>query len=59
MGTYGKFDIYMLEQDENGWGQLRHIPRPINSQYTDEAANLSADGQVMLFTSDRPGAGMN
>ena len=56
MGTYGKFDIYMLEQDENGWGQLRHIPRPINSQYTDEAANLSADGQVMLFTSDRPGA---
>lgn len=56
MGTYGKFDIYMLEQDENGWGQIRHLPRPINSQYTDEAANLSADGQVLLFTSDRPGA---
>lgn len=55
MGTYGKFDIYMLERDENGWGQLRHLPRPVNSEYTDEAANLSADGQVLLFTSDRPG----
>lgn len=54
-GTYGKFDIYMLEKDDNGWGQLRHLPRPINSEYTDEAANLSADGQVLIFTSDRPG----
>ncbi len=53
-GTYGNFDIYMLEKDESGWGQLRHLPRPINSKYTDEAANLSADQQTLIFTSDRP-----
>jgi len=55
-GTYGNFDIYFLERDSNSWGALRHLPRPINSEYTDEAANLSADGQVLIFSSDRPGA---
>lgn len=54
-GTFGNFDIYFLEKDSNSWGALRHLPSPINSEYTDEAANLSADGQVLLFTSDRPG----
>ena len=54
-GTYGNFDIYFLERNASGWGALRHLPRPINSEYTDEAANLSADGQVLLFSSDRPG----
>lgn len=54
-GTYGNFDIYFLERDSSGWGALRHLPRPINSEYTDESANLSADGQFLLFTSDRPG----
>ena len=54
-GTYGNFDIYFLERDSVGWSALRHLPRPINSEYTDESANLSANGQFLLFTSDRPG----
>ena len=53
--TYGKFDIYYIEQENGEWGSLRHFPMPINSIYTDEGACISSDGQTMIFTSDRPG----
>lgn len=53
--TYGKFDIYFIEQENGEWGSLRHLPMPINSIYVDEGACISADGQTMIFTSDRPG----
>ncbi|MGB9771424.1 MAG: OmpA family protein [Candidatus Kapaibacteriota bacterium] len=54
-GTFGQFDIYYIKRDENGWGPLQHLPYPINTQYVDEGACLSADGKVLIFTSDRPG----
>ena len=54
--TFGNFDIYYIEQENGEWGSLRHFPMPINSIYTDEGACISPDGQVMIFTSDRPGA---
>lgn len=53
--TYGNFDIYYIEQENGSWGSLRHFPMPINSIHTDEGACISSDGQVMIFTSDRPG----
>ncbi len=53
--TYGKFDIYIAERDTLGWSKLLHFKEPINSQYHDESANLSSDGKILLFTSDRPG----
>lgn len=55
-GTFGNFDIYYAEREENGWGSIRHFPRPINSEFTDEGANLYSDGKAMIFSSDRPGA---
>ncbi len=54
-GTFGQFDIYYIHREENGWGPLQHLPYPINTQYVDEGACLSADGKVLIFTSDRPG----
>lgn len=54
-GTFGQFDIYYIHRDENGWGPLEHLPYPINTQYVDEGATMSADGRVLIFTSDRPG----
>ncbi len=54
-GTFGKFDIYTIERDNLGWGPLHHLPKPINSSYVDEGANISSDGKAMIFTSDRPG----
>lgn len=53
--TFGNFDIYYVEKEGQSWGSLQHFHMPINSQYTDEGACLSSDGQVMIFTSDRPG----
>jgi len=54
-GTYGKFDIYTIERTESGWGQLVHLPKPVNSIYVDEGAYLTSDGNALIFTSDRPG----
>ncbi len=54
-GTFGKFDIYYKEKTESGWDNLQHLPYPINTEYTDEGANLTADGNAILFSSDRPG----
>lgn len=55
MGTFGNFDIYSIDKDGDDWGDLFHYPYPINTEYTDEGGNLTADRKAMLFTSDRPG----
>ncbi len=54
-GTFGNFDIYTASKTEKGWGNLEHLPYPINSVYTDEGGNLTSDGKALLFSSDRPG----
>lgn len=54
-GSFGRFDIFTAELGKDGWSNLKHLPMPINSEYTDESACISSDGKVMYFTSDRPG----
>ncbi len=54
-GSFGKFDIYTATLDSSGWGNLRHLPMPVNSGYQDESGNFTADGKALVFTSDRPG----
>lgn len=54
-GSFGNYDIYYAELTEKGWGNLQHFPYPINTKYTDEAANLTSDGKALIFASDRPG----
>ncbi len=54
-GTFGKFDIYLVQRTHEGWGPLEHLPYPINTKYHDEGANITSDGKALLFTSDRPG----
>lgn len=54
-GTFGKFDIYLIRRTADGWGPLEHPAFPINTQYHEEGANITADGRFLLFTSDRPG----
>jgi outer membrane protein OmpA-like peptidoglycan-associated protein len=54
-GSYGEFDIYLAEKTESGWADLLHYSKPINSEYHDESGCISADGNVLMFTSDRPG----
>ncbi len=54
-GTFGQYDIYTFIADTSGQFYLKHLPYPINTEYTDESANITADGQALLFCSDRPG----
>lgn len=54
-GTFGKFDIYLVNRTKEGWGPLEHLPYPINTKYHDEGACITSDGKALLFTSDRPG----
>lgn len=54
-GTYGKFDIYYGEKTSDSWSNIQHYPMPINSKHTDEGGNLTADGNAILFSSDRRG----
>lgn len=54
-GTFGNFDIYTASKTPYGWGNLTHLPYPINSTYTDEGGNLTSDGKALLFSTDRPG----
>jgi outer membrane protein OmpA-like peptidoglycan-associated protein len=55
MGTFGKFDIYSIDKDGDGWGDLYHYPYPINTEHVDEGGNYTADRKALVFTSDRPG----
>ncbi|MBU0728181.1 MAG: OmpA family protein [Proteobacteria bacterium] len=54
-GSFGKGDIFYCEKNGGCWGEPQHYPAPINSEYFDGNAHLSADGQAILFTSTRPG----
>ena len=54
-GTFGKFDIFYAEKTKDGWSKIKHFPAPINTEYVDEAANLTPDGNALIFASTRPG----
>lgn len=53
--SLGRGDIFYVEKNQNGWGQLQHYPAPINSENFESNAMYTADGQALLFVSDRSG----
>lgn len=54
--SFGSGDNYYANKTSTGWGRIRHLPEPVNSPYFDSECMLTADGQWLLFVSDRPGA---
>jgi hypothetical protein len=55
-GSLGGGDLYYSERTEFGWSDLKHYPNPINSEHFDCDAKYSSDNNIIIFTSDRPGA---
>ena len=53
--TYGSCDLYYARQKNGEWGNLRHAAPPLNTQYWDTQPSLSANGDYLYFTSNRPG----
>lgn len=53
--TYGSCDLYYARREKGEWGSLRHAAPPLNSAHWDTQPSLSANGDFLYFTSNRPG----
>ena len=53
--SLGRGDNFYVEKTPKGWSEIKIFPPPINSQYWDADAFLTADGNAILFSSERPG----
>jgi outer membrane protein OmpA-like peptidoglycan-associated protein len=46
-------DIYVSHYVDNRWSKMIKLNRHINSRFDETHASISADGQTLIFTSDR------
>lgn len=53
--SYGSCDLYYAQKKNGQWGNLRHAATPLNSKHWDTQPSLSANGEYLYFTSNRPG----
>ncbi len=51
----GMCDIYRSEWRGDRWGEPQNLGSPVNSRYSEKHPTISADGRMLLFTSNRPG----
>jgi outer membrane protein OmpA-like peptidoglycan-associated protein len=51
----GKGDAYMAEKTWKGWINLDALTQPVNTPHYEATMSMSADGNALLFCSDRPG----
>jgi len=54
-GGFGSMDLYYAPLANGQAGAKVHLPAPINSAYLDCCPVVTADGNTMYFSSDRPG----
>ena len=52
---YGNHDLYFSEKQGNSWSTPVNMGPLVNTKYWDAQPSLSADGQLLYFTSNRPG----
>jgi hypothetical protein len=48
-------DLYYSVFEDSSWSVPVKFPEPINSSYNESSAALSSDGNMIIFSSDRPG----
>lgn len=54
-GGFGKEDIYISKKDGNTWSEPKNMGGVINSYYIDATPFITEDGNMLIFSSDRPG----
>lgn len=54
-GGLGSCDLYYSEFKNGSWTPVRNIGAPVNTRGYESLPSISADGQTLYFTSDRPG----
>lgn len=52
---HGSCDIYFSAKLQNRWSIASNIGAPVNTKYWESQPCLSADGNTLYFTSNRPG----
>ncbi|HMO40444.1 MAG TPA: OmpA family protein [Saprospiraceae bacterium] len=52
----GRCDLYYSESKNGAWTKPRNIGPPVNSAAWESQPSLSADGQALYFSSNRPGS---
>lgn len=48
-------DLYLSRFENGAWSTPEKLPSTINSEFQEASATLSADGQMLIFSSNRPG----
>mgnify|MGYP006268057041 CR=1 FL=1 len=51
----GNFDLYYARQEKGSWTEPERLPAPVNTAGFESQPALSADGNLLLFVSDREG----
>jgi outer membrane protein OmpA-like peptidoglycan-associated protein len=51
----GNFDLYYARQENGSWQDPERLPAPVNTGGFESQPTLSADGNLLLFVSDREG----
>ncbi len=52
---FGSCDLYRSRWENGRWSRPQNLGDPVNSKYLERQPTLSADGKVIIFSSDRPG----
>jgi len=50
---FGSCDIYVSERVGNRWVKGKNLGPPVNTNYWESTPALSADGRILIFSSDR------
>ena len=51
----GSCDIYMSVKQKDAWSEPVNLGDPVNTKYWESQPSISADGNSLFFTSNRPG----
>ncbi|MBX2929842.1 MAG: PD40 domain-containing protein [Saprospiraceae bacterium] len=51
----GSCDLYISYLKNGRWSRPQNLGEPVNTKWLERQPNLSADGKVIVFSSDRPG----
>ena len=54
-GSVGSCDIYFSMNNNGRWSQPYNIGTPVNTPYWESQPSISADGNMLFFSSSRPG----
>jgi hypothetical protein len=56
-GGVGGYDLWAAERAGEGWGEAVNLGEGVNSRWNEYGPALSPEGNVLWFSSNRPGAG--